>query len=96
MSYNSQYIDLVLVAKFKDSLRPSLKFPGGIPEKLALATALEELAVELRQDAVNGARPVPVRATTSARGWVARLVRSLRFWAIRQSGQRSRSGPKKR
>lgn len=48
--YNSDHIDEAVVIRFKNSIRPTLSFPMSKLDRLALAVALEELAVELRQE----------------------------------------------
>lgn len=53
MSYSSDQVDLNQVKRFKNALRPSLKFPASKGDLLALAEALEELASEVRQDAAD-------------------------------------------
>jgi len=59
MTYNSAQIDREQVDRFKNTLRPTLQFPTTYQQRLALAEALEELAVEFRQEdmqqAVNDA-----------------------------------------
>lgn len=51
MSYSSDQVDLAQVKRFKNALRPSLKFPASKGDLLALAEALEELAAEIRGEA---------------------------------------------
>jgi len=49
VTYNSAQIDRAQVERFKNAIRPTLKFPATQPQRFALAEALEELATELRQ-----------------------------------------------
>lgn len=49
--YNSSEINPDTVRRFKTALKPTIAFPMSTLEKLALASALEELAAELRQEA---------------------------------------------
>lgn len=51
MSFSSDQIDRAQVERWKNSFRPTVKFPMGKEEAFALAEALEELAAEIRQDA---------------------------------------------
>jgi hypothetical protein len=51
--FNSNQIDRAQVDRFKEAIRPTLKFPAGKLELYALAEALEELAAEFRKDAAQ-------------------------------------------
>lgn len=46
--FSSQEIDRGQVERFKQAFRPTIAFPVGRGEALALAEALEELAAEVR------------------------------------------------